>query len=96
LTRQDQEACCGEEVQDHRTNLRPTATLPKCPVESLLGLRRLDEDENRLAALLRCFEGGLRIGLNRRGTRGASGSDACCQRKARENGQLFHAPSQSG
>jgi hypothetical protein len=75
-----------------------TSATRQSVVGALLGLRRLDEDEDRLAAPMRCFEGELRIGLNRRGMRDASGSDACCQRNPRENGQLFHdlAPSQSG
>ena len=52
-----------------------------------------DEDENRLAAILCCFEDGLLIRLDRRRM-----CDAHYQGKARENGQCLHGldPPQSG
>jgi hypothetical protein len=52
--------------------------------------RRLDEDKDRVAALLRRFEGGLLIRLDGRGVRDAVCTDTRCQDKGGENGQFLH------
>jgi hypothetical protein len=60
--------------------------------------RRLNEDKDWVAALLRRFEGGLLIRLDGRGVRDAVRTDIRYQDKGRENGQFLHDldPPQSG
>ena len=51
--------------------------------------RRPNEDKDRVAALLRRFEGGLLIRQDGRGVRDAVRTDTCCQEKGGEKANFF-------